>query len=358
MIRRFACSLCITFGLLACGGSSSTSECDDGADCGGNGGEAAGGDGGEGPAEGGGGGSGGSGTPGGAAGGGSAGAASGGSGGGIGGAGGSSSTGGTGGAGGIGAAAGGTGGAMGGAGGGVFTGDPSKPWNMLFIGNSFTFNSGIADKTKNVVNQGQTTIKVNKSELSVNWYRGLYFHWNFGNNVSGGNTLQLIRSKAYTHVVLQDFMLHPTAKAEINMATGEGTYGMDVASDYGKRFIDEIKKAGQVPVVWAIWPEQDKRTDWEALILAYKKIAKDNGAVFVPASASWLLALKERPNLAFWDADKFHPSSMGGYACACVFYAVLTGKSPVGNPFISGIDADTARFLQEKAWQAYQMYGN
>jgi hypothetical protein len=240
---------------------------------------------------------------------------------------------------------------------GVFVGDTTKPWNFLFVGNSFTFNSGIAGKLKDMLNQGQTTIKVSKSDLSVNWYRGLYFHWNFGNNVNGGNTLAMIRAKTYTHVALQDFMLHPTAKAEINKATGEGTYGVDVASDYGKRFIDEVKKDGQVPIVWAIWPEQGKQTDWEALILAYKKIAQDNGAVFVPASASWLLALKERPNLPLWDADRFHPSSMGGYACACVFYAVLTGKSPVGNPYTSGIDAATAKFLQEKAWQAYETYG-
>ena len=112
------------------------------------------------------------------------------------------------------------------------------------------------------------------------------------------------------------------------------------------------------PVIWAIWPEQGKQGGWEALILAYKKIAEDNGALFVPASAAWLLALKERPTLPLWSDDKFHPSPMGGYACACVFYAVLTGKSPVGNMYVSdNIGSDTARFLQEKAWQAYQTYG-
>ncbi len=252
---------------------------------------------------------------------------------------------------------GGTAGAAGGAG-GVFVGDPTKQWNFMWVGNSFTFNSGAALKTKELMNSGRAVSAVVRADLSVNWYRGLYYHWNFGTNVAGGNTLTMIRSNLYSHVVLQDFMLHPTSKDQPNQTTGEGTYGVEIASDYGKRFIDEIKKNNKVPIVWAIWPEQDKQTDWDALIKAYRKIAEDNGAVFVPGSAAWLLALKERPALAFWDTDKFHPSGLGGYACACVFYAVLTGKTPVGNQFVSdNIDADTARFVQEKAWQAYQMYG-
>jgi hypothetical protein len=156
-------------------------------------------------------------------------------------------------------------------------------------------------------------------------------------------------------------MLYTDDASKPNPTTGEGTYGLAISTDYSKRMIDEVKKYGQIPVVWSLFPEQGKQTNFEQLILAYKKIAQDDGAVFVPASAAWYLAIKERPTIAaqLWDqSDHFHPSGVGGYALACVFYAVLTGKTPVGNVYVSdNLDAATAKLLQEKAWQAYQVYG-
>jgi hypothetical protein len=192
----------------------------------------------------------------------------------------------------------------------------------------------------------------------VNWNRGLYFHWHLGTNINNTKTRDLIAAKTYTHVALQDYMLNPDDTSMPNPTTGEGSYGVTYAADYGKRMIDEVKKYGQTPVVWSIWTDKRTQAPFEKLILAYKKIAEDNGAVFVPASAAWYLALKERPTLPFWSSDNVHPESVGGYACACVFYAVLTGKSPVGNPYVlNDFDAGTMRFIQEKAWEAYQTYG-
>jgi hypothetical protein len=39
-----------------------------------------------------------------------------------------------------------------------------------------------------------------------------------------------------------------------------------------------------------------------------------------------------------------------------VVFAALTGKSPVGNPYLAGLDASTAKFLQEIAWETVQDY--
>jgi hypothetical protein len=37
-------------------------------------------------------------------------------------------------------------------------------------------------------------------------------------------------------------------------------------------------------------------------------------------------------------------------------FAALTGRSPVGNANLAGIDAPTARFLQTVAWDTVQKY--
>ena len=65
------------------------------------------------------------------------------------------------------------------------------------------------------------------------------------------------------------------------------------------------------------------------------------------------------PNLVLYQPDKSHPAPGGSYLAACVFYATITGKSPVGLPgelrkrfqVLVRVAPDEARMLQEIAWQ-------
>jgi len=41
-----------------------------------------------------------------------------------------------------------------------------------------------------------------------------------------------------------------------------------------------------------------------------------------------------------------HPSRAGSYLAACVFFEVLTGRSPVGDAYTAGLAGAEARFLQ------------
>jgi hypothetical protein len=54
--------------------------------------------------------------------------------------------------------------------------------------------------------------------------------------------------------------------------------------------------------------------------------------------------------------DKRHPSAAGTYLASCVVFAALTGRSPVGNAYLAGLDAQTTTFLQNIAWDTVQEY--
>ena len=54
--------------------------------------------------------------------------------------------------------------------------------------------------------------------------------------------------------------------------------------------------------------------------------------------------------------DKRHPSAAGTYLASCVVFAALTGRSPVGDTYLANIDAQTAAFLQNVAWDTVQEY--
>lgn len=81
---------------------------------------------------------------------------------------------------------------------------------------------------------------------------------------------------------------------------------------------------------------------------------------------AWCQALALSPGLSLHVEDRSHPNLLGSYPAACVFYATLFGRTPVGlsNTFrLSGgvaavIDKDMAALLQQVAWASVQELGN
>ena len=76
------------------------------------------------------------------------------------------------------------------------------------------------------------------------------------------------------------------------------------------------------------------------------------GALVIPVGLAFEEAYRRKPDLKLQkDYDGSHPDLIGTYLAACVTYAALYGKSPVGNPYdyYGKIDKDSAAFLQQVA---------
>jgi len=84
----------------------------------------------------------------------------------------------------------------------------------------------------------------------------------------------------------------------------------------------------------------------------YRAEGDEIGAPVVPAGPAWERAHTLAPSLSLWGGDDTHPSVDGTYLAACVFYATLTHRSPVGDPYLAGIDPPTAEVLQQIAAEA------
>jgi hypothetical protein len=89
---------------------------------------------------------------------------------------------------------------------------------------------------------------------------------------------------------------------------------------------------------------------------AYTTAGNNNDMLVIPAGLAFAQAIRQRPALELYQADKRHPSPAGTYLAAATAYATLYGKSPVGNPFVGALDAATAGFLQTVAWETVQAY--
>lgn len=117
-----------------------------------------------------------------------------------------------------------------------------------------------------------------------------------------------------------------------------------------------IRGSGSKTVFFMTWAYKAKPEMSEALEDAYTKIGNELNAYVVPVGMAFRLALYENPNMELYHRDGKHPSPLGSYLSAAVFYAALTGKSPEASTFTDGLRPDQAAFARRIAWKAVKQY--
>jgi hypothetical protein len=207
----------------------------------------------------------------------------------------------------------------------------SKPSSsVLFIGNSFTFfNNGIDKELARLAPSCKTSID------APGGY-SLEMHWN------GGSARQAVRSGHYDYVVLQDQSQTPV----INQA---------MFRQYADDFDQEIRRSGARTVLLMTWERPDSiiaGVTTANLASAYNAVGAELGAKVAPAGLAFAAALAERPDLTLYGPDG-HPTMYGTYLAACVVYATIFDRSPVGIAYADkGISPDQRDFLQRIAAQS------
>ena len=104
------------------------------------------------------------------------------------------------------------------------------------------------------------------------------------------------------------------------------------------------------------WGRQNGDPQWDSINTfdkmnlrlrnAYMRIADSAQSSFTPAGIAWKYVRDNFPTINLFSSDGSHPSLAGTYLNACTFYASLFHKSPVGSPYLAGLDQVTAETLQ------------
>ena len=129
-----------------------------------------------------------------------------------------------------------------------------------------------------------------------------------------------------------------------------------VFTEYTKKDSEIVRAKGTTPVFFMSWAYADKPEMTAQLAEAYTVAGNANNALVIPAGLAFAKAISKQPELNLYAIDKRHPSAAGTYLASCVVFAALTGRSPVGNSYLANIDAPTAAFLQNVAWETVQEY--
>jgi hypothetical protein len=127
-------------------------------------------------------------------------------------------------------------------------------------------------------------------------------------------------------------------------------------TDFAKKDSAIVRAHGARPVFFMSWAYADKPEMTAQLAEAYTIAGNANDALVIPAGLAFARVREKQPELNLYVADKRHPSLAGTYLAACTVFAALTGRSPVGNSYLAGIDEPTARLLQTAAWETVQDY--
>ena len=232
--------------------------------------------------------------------------------------------------------------------------DGAPPGSILWVGNSFFYyNNSMHNYVGMLVRSGlnvpHRSTSVTISGSGFDWHdMESYFRPDALGKYSfvGDNEVRFNKlDKLFDAVIMSDCSqcpVHPKLKG--------------VFHDQAKKQADIVRKHGAQPIFLMTWAYKDKPEMTAQLAEEYTRAGNANDALVIPSGLAFAKAISKRPDLEFYQPDKRHPSMIGTYLSAATAYAAIYRKSPVGNTYTHGIDAELVKFLQTIAWETVQEY--
>lgn len=220
--------------------------------------------------------------------------------------------------------------------------------SVLFIGNSYTAVNNLPNLVYNIALANGDTILYDSNTPGGSYFNG---------HKTNPTTLAKIGSTNWDVVVLQEQSQLPTLPIEIAGVDYSPPSAADLCElirendtctdivfymTWGRKTGD-ASYCAEVPAVCTYEGMQLALRD------AYLGFAEDNNAVVAPAGMAWKSVIDDDPLIELYSGDESHPNINGSYLTACVFYATLYQKSPIGNTFTAGLTDELANYLQTAA---------
>ncbi len=199
-------------------------------------------------------------------------------------------------------------------------------YNVLFIGNSYTYMNSLPQITKDVAASVGDTLDTDSNTIG-----GYTLEQHLQNAV----TLGKIEDGGWDYVVLQeqsqlpsfpieqvDTEVFPYAKALDSIVHAYNSCGRTMFyMTWGKEYGDTSNCAS--------WPPVCTYDGMDSLLrLRYMMMADSNNALVSPVGAVRHYIIEHYPSIALYISDQSHPTEAGTYAAACTFYTTIFKKDP------------------------------
>jgi hypothetical protein len=233
---------------------------------------------------------------------------------------------------------------------------PINPHNALFVGNSFSFfNDGIHNHLGSLI-RSQGAWQRGKHRYRLQTLSGARMHEH------ESIIEDVVDAKEWPTVVLQGHSNEP-----IDAKRAE-QFIMSTA-----QYVNTLRRNDIQPILFMTWAYENEPEMINDLARTYIALANRLDVQVVPVGIAFHNAMQQAPSISLYTADVLganekreityrkdikHPSRAGTYLAACVFYAALYQKSPVGIPYIADLGPQEAEQLQTIAWNTVaEFYG-
>lgn len=227
----------------------------------------------------------------------------------------------------------------------------ATPGRVLFVGNSYLYyNDSLHNHVRRIAIAAEPASEKSLQYKSATIGGAPLAHHNIQHLLAPGS---LGTKQPFELVVLQDASTSPLSERR-----------RTAFRDKVIEFDAEIKKHGAKTALYMthahVSPSKFASPDMIRKVESmYVSVGKEVGALVIPVGLAFEEAYRQRPDIKLHkDYDGSHPDLIGTYLAACVVYASVYGKSPVGNSYdyYGKIDKDTAAFLQKVANDTVQKF--
>lgn len=232
----------------------------------------------------------------------------------------------------------------------------TPPASVLYAGNSFFYynNSMHGHVTQLLRGTGSTepfrTTSITISGAGLAWHDlGSYFRPGAVGSYSFNARNEIVMNPAGQRLFEVAIMM------DCSVCPIHPQLGADFPAT-ARRAAETVRSHGAEPIFFMSWANKNRPEMLAGLAEAYTQAGNANRALVIPAGLAFGRAMAERPELDLYVPDLRHPSLPGTYLAAATTFAALFNRSPEGNRYTAGLDAETAAFLQRIAWQTVREY--
>lgn len=220
--------------------------------------------------------------------------------------------------------------------------------SVLFLGNSYTGVNNLPELVYNFALANGDTLVYDSNTPGG---------YTFNLHRTNATTLSKIASRNWDYVVLQEQSQLPALPEAITGDDYSPPHAIELneiikANDsctkvvfymtWGRKFGDASFCGVHPPVCTYDGMQHELRN-------TYLEMTVENEARVAPVGMGWKTVIDDDPSIELYAGDGSHPHINGSYLTACIMYATIYQKSPIGTSFISTLDSDLATYLQEKA---------
>lgn len=210
---------------------------------------------------------------------------------------------------------------------------------VLFLGNSLTYVNDLPTTFSELARSGGHKMEV--AMIAVGSAALSDF-------VSSSDLSEALTTRQWDYVVLQEQSQLPSIEY----------WRVNEMYPAARVLVRQVRENNAQPVFFETWAHrngfpENGMPNYESMQyeidMGYQRIANELDVPIAHVGMTWFRALQLNPELRLWQEDGNHPSEMGTYLAACVFYVTFFHESPVGLSYRGSISEETAGQLQEAA---------